>query len=72
MNKLVRKMDAWMLKGQMKVKQFLSEERGDTNFISIAIILGVILTIAVVFIKLKGNIMSVTNKAVSDFTKEFK
>ena len=72
MNKLVRKMDMLMLKGEMKIRQFLAEERGDTNFISIAIVLAIVLAVALVFMAAKNSIMDVANKSVNNFMKAFK
>ncbi len=42
----------------------LAQERGDTNFISIAIILIVVITVAVVFISFKNTILIAFNEAV--------
>ena len=67
MNKLVRKMDMLMLKGEMKVQQFLKEERGDTNFISIAIVLAIVIAVALAFMGMKNKIMDKVNTTVSDF-----
>lgn len=72
MNKLVRKMDMLMLKGEMKVREFLAEERGDTNFISIAIILAIVLAVAIVFMTAKNDIMKVANQSVTNFLDKFK
>lgn len=50
MKKIIEKMNLSFLKAQMATRRFLTEERGDTNFLSIAIILVVVIVIAIVFI----------------------
>lgn len=52
MRNLIKKMNRSMLRAKMAAKTFLSEERGDTNFISIAIILVIVIVIAILFITL--------------------
>lgn len=56
MKKLRNKLNLAVLKGQMAMRDFLSNERGDTNFISIAIILIIVIAIAVTFISMGGQI----------------
>lgn len=52
MKKLINKLSLSLLNAKLAAKKFLSEERGDTNFISIAIILVVVIVIAILFITL--------------------
>lgn len=52
MKKLINKLSASLLSAKMAAKKFVAEERGDTNFISIAIILVVVIVIAILFITL--------------------
>lgn len=52
MKNLIEKMSMSMLRAKLAAKTFLSEERGDTNFISIAIILVIVIVIAILFITL--------------------
>lgn len=66
MKKLINKFKESMLRAQIAATNFLNEERGDTNFISIAIILIVIIAIAVVFIGFKDQILSKLNTAIQD------
>lgn len=54
MKNLMHKMDWSILRTKQAVKHFLTEDRGDTNFISIAIILVVVIVLAAVFISI-GN-----------------
>lgn len=49
----------------------VKNEDGDTNFISIAIILVVVITIAIIFLNLKDKIIPVFEQKVNDFIKAF-
>lgn len=44
------------------------EERGDTNFISILIILGIVILLAGLFIAFKDQIVGMVEGIVNDFT----
>ena len=50
MRKLARKLEGALIRAKLAAERFTTEERGDTNFISIAIILVIVLAIAIVFI----------------------
>lgn len=56
---------------ELKVKQFVSSfkksERGDTNFISILIILGVVILLATVFIGFKEEIVGQVEQIIDGF-----
>lgn len=67
MGNVREKMNLWILKGQMKCIDLLKQEDGDTNFISIAIVLVIVLAVAVVFIGFKNQVLSAVNKAISEF-----
>ena len=51
---------------QEKVKKLVDDERGDTNFISIAIILIVIIVIAILFITFSNDIKAKFGAAVKN------
>jgi predicted exporter len=59
------------LKATGRMQEVLKSEDGDTNFISIMIILGIILLVVVVFISFKDQIMNVVGQRFSDFMKKF-
>ena len=61
-------MDAKMIGMQTKLNELLSEERGDTNFISILIILGVVIILAGVFMGFKDQIVGQVQAIVDGFT----
>ena len=50
MKKIKEKIEQALISAKLAMTRFASEERGDTNFLSIAIILVVVLALAVVFI----------------------
>lgn len=52
MKKLIKKLDSVLFATKIAAKNFVEDERGDTNFISIAIILVVVIVIAILFITL--------------------
>lgn len=66
MKKLKNKLNNTMIQVKCKAAEFLSNERGDTNFISIAIILIVIIGIAIAFIQFGNDIMDKFKQAVGD------
>lgn len=49
-------------------RKFMKDEKGDTNFISILIILGVVIALAGVFIGFKDSIVSEVQGIVDGFT----
>ena len=76
MKNVMRKMDAWLMRGQMrvqnKVQELLDSEQGDTNFISIAIVLAIVIAVALVFMGLKDRIMGIAENAVKNLENNFK
>ena len=52
----------------LKVQGFLKDEKGDTNFISILIILGVVVVLAGVFIGFKDQIVGQVQAIIDGFT----
>ena len=66
MKKLMKKLNNALVQMQCEATRFCSEERGDTNFISIAIILIVVIGVAVVFIGFRDNILTAFSEATQD------
>lgn len=54
-----------------RAKNLLKDENGDTNFLSIIIILAIVLVVAVVFIALKDKIIGVVESAWNKFASSF-
>ena len=56
------------LKALATIQNFIKNERGDTNFISILIILGVVILVAGIFIGFKDQIVGQVKEIVDGFT----
>ncbi len=55
-----------------KIKNTLRNENGDTNFISIIIILAIVLIVAVVFLGFKDDFVKLLNDQVTSFESALK
>lgn len=70
MNRLREKLDNIIFRAQFAVKNaannLVEDEKGDTNFLSIAIVLIVVLAVAVAFIGFKDQLLPKFNTAISD------
>lgn len=64
---IMKKMDLWFISVQSRLKSFLEEERGDTNFISILVLLGIVLALAGVFLVFKDQILEWVDRNIGDF-----
>lgn len=62
----------YYLKAMAAVNKYMSDERGDTNFISILIILGVVVVLAGVFMTFGKDIKETVETAISAFLTKFK
>lgn len=62
-----RKIDLALIKCQTGIKRFISEEKGDTNFISILIILGIVILLSAVFIGFKDTIVARVQEIMDQF-----
>ena len=51
-------------------KKFLMDESGDTNFISIIIILGIVIVLAGVFILFREKIVNVVKGVIDGFSED--
>lgn len=63
-------MDGMYLKAASGIRRVLREERGDTNFISILIILGIVIILAGVFMGFKNQIVEQVQNIIDGFTIE--
>lgn len=70
----MKKIDQAMFNAYVKMlsAKAVKEERGDTNFISIIIILGVVIALLGVFTRLQGQIVQKIEQMVSSFTINIK
>ena len=64
MKKIKEKINGALVRGKLAMERFLTEERGDTNFVSIAIVLVIVITVAVAFIALKDEVLGWLDSAV--------
>lgn len=58
------RIELWAIGKAIKVKNFLDDEKGDTNFISILIILAIGLSVAYVFIGYKDKLLDWVNNTI--------
>lgn len=65
---MLKKLDKMFIKLMTKQNLLLKEERGDTNFISILILLAVAISLAVIFIGFKDNIVGQVQEIINGFT----
>lgn len=49
-----------------------NSEQGDTNFISIIIVLGIVIVIAGIFVSFKDDILGSAEDAINDYSNLFK
>lgn len=61
-------MDRTYLKAVAGVRDVLHDEEGDTNFISILIILGIVIILAGVFMGFKDQIVKMVQEIIESFT----
>lgn len=63
---MLKKLDMATISLKNKVRKFFSEEKGDTNFISILIILGIVILLAGVFLGFKDAIVTKVSDIVDN------
>lgn len=64
---IMKKVDMMLISAQMRWNQFWDEERGDTNFISILVLLGIALALAGVFLGFKDQVLEWVNRNIGGF-----
>lgn len=67
MNSVTDKLMILKMKAKYGVRAFLYDENGDTNFISILIILGIVIALAAVFITFRNTITDWVSERMSSF-----
>lgn len=55
-------LQAWMLQAQMKLREFCKKENGDVNVVSIVVLIGVAVLLAIIF---KGAISNLLNSLLN-------
>lgn len=66
MRKLAEKIQNALIRAKLAMTRVVNEERGDTNFISIAIVLVIVLAVAMVFIAFKDQLMPLFEESTGD------
>ena len=64
---LIDKMNAVLTMAYIKVNALMKDERGDTNFISILVLLGIALALAGVFLSFQEEIMVWVERNIGSF-----
>lgn len=67
MNNIVRKTDALLIRAKFGWDEFWNREEGDTNFISILVLLGIALALAGVFLSFQSDIIDWVEKNIGTF-----
>lgn len=63
----MKSINTLLAKAQCRLYAFVHDERGDTNFISILVILGIALALAAVFLAFKDQVLDWVNTNIGDF-----
>ncbi len=64
---IVDRMDEAYITAKCRLDSFLTEERGDTNFISILVLLGIALALAGVFLVFKDQVLGWVDQNIGQF-----
>ena len=71
---MMKKIDAMILKLYLNVtnavEEFKKSERGDTNFVSMLLIIGIVVVLAGLFLTLGKGVMSSITTKINDFIKK--
>lgn len=65
--KILETMDSLLINACFRWNHFWDEERGDTNFISILVLLGIALALAGVFLGFKDQVLEWVDENIGDF-----
>ena len=71
---MMKKIDAMLLKLYLNVsnavEEFKKSERGDTNFVSMLLIIGIVVVLAGLFLTLGKGVMTTVTQKVNEFIKK--
>lgn len=71
---MMKKIDAMILKLYLNVtnavEEFKKSERGDTNFVSMLLIIGIVVVLAGLFLTLGKGVMSSITTKINEFIKK--
>jgi hypothetical protein len=57
-------LEMWMLKAQMKLKEFCKKENGDVNVVSIVVLIGIAVVLAIIFRGAISNLLNTLFKSI--------
>lgn len=63
----MKKINAMMIKAYCAFQSFKNSERGDTNFVSMLLIIGIVVVLAGLFLTLGKGVMSSISNKIKDF-----
>lgn len=64
---MMERLNVMMLMAMLKIESFMNDEEGDTNFISMLVILGIALALAGVFLGFKDQVLDWVDTAIGGF-----
>lgn len=64
---MMRKLDGMLIGAKLRLNAFVNQEEGDTNFISILVLLGIALALAGVFLGFKDQVIAWVDTNIGDF-----
>ena len=67
MSNIIERFPMLCLNAQLKLQSFLDDESGDTNFISIIVVLGIALMVAGVFMGYKDQVIKQADTIIKSF-----
>ncbi len=70
MKKLNEKLTKLYIKARYSVVSFMESERGDTNFVSMLIIIGIVVVLAGLFLTVGKDVMASVSQKVTDFISD--
>lgn len=65
--KINERLNAMLINAKVKFEAFKNNEEGDTNFISILVLLGIALALAGVFLAFKDQVIGWVDQNIGDF-----
>lgn len=65
--KINERLNAMLIDAKVKFEAFKNNEEGDTNFISILVLLGIALALAGVFLAFKDQVIGWVDENIGDF-----
>lgn len=67
MRKINEMLTKMQVKAYCKLTNFINSERGDTNFVSMLLIIGIVVVLAGLFLTLGKNVVTSISQKVQDF-----